>query len=87
MLITTIFVPIVIVFCNSKAIMVELLGQNGVAAEECQRYLTMILPALYIDSIFDSFEIFLTAMEKSYLPMVIQIVSIPLHVFWCYLFT
>jgi Na+-driven multidrug efflux pump len=86
-LITTIFVPIVIVFCNSKAIMVELLGQNSVAAEECQRYLTMILPALYIDSIFDSFEIFLTAMEKSYLPMVIQIVSIPLHVFWCYLFT
>jgi Na+-driven multidrug efflux pump len=65
----------------------DILGQNSEAAEECQRYLRMILPALYLDCIFDSFEVFLTAMEKSYLPMVIQIVSIPLHVFWCYLFT
>jgi len=64
-----------------------MLGQNSKAAEECQIYLRMILPALYMDCIFDSFEVFLTAMEKSYLPMMIQIVSIPLHIFWCYLFT
>jgi len=71
MLITCIFVPIAVAFFNSQIVLVELLGQDEAASAHCQKYLRMILPAIYLDCLFDSFEIFLTAMEKSYLPMVI----------------
>lgn len=87
MLVTAAFLPIIVGFYNSKNILVNVLGQNELAATECERYLRLVVPALYMDSIYDSFEIFFTAMEKSYVPLVIQIVSIPLHFVWCQLFT
>jgi hypothetical protein len=41
------------------------------------------LPGIYMDCILQSISIFFTAMEKSYIPMMIQIVFIPLHFLWC----
>lgn len=86
-LITSIFIPIVLIFYYSKIVMVDILHQNEEAAEHCQKYLRFIIPALYIDCIFDSFEIYLTAMERTIYILVIQVMACPLHVCWCYLFT
>jgi Na+-driven multidrug efflux pump len=46
-------------------------------------YLRTALPGIYMDSILQSISIFFTAMEKSYIPMLIQMVFIPQHSFWC----
>lgn len=67
--------------------MADILQQNEVAAEYCQKYLRLVIPALYIDCVFDSFEIYLTAMERTFYILVIQLVTVPLHICWCYLFT
>ena len=44
----------------------------------------MALPGIYLDCILQSISIFFTAMEKSYIPMLIQMVFIPMHPFWCH---
>lgn len=43
-------------------------------------------PGIYMQCLFAGISIFFTAMEKSYLPMLVQVVCIPFHAIWCYLF-
>jgi Na+-driven multidrug efflux pump len=46
-------------------------------------YLRVALPGIYLDCILQSISIFFTSMQKSYIPMLVQMVFIPLHPFWC----
>jgi len=43
----------------------------------------MALPGIYLDCVLQSISIFFTAMEKSYIPMFVQLVFIPLHPVLC----
>ena len=86
-MISGIYIPISFFLYNCEPILVRMLGQNELASSMCQLYLRNVIPALYLDSIFDSLEMFMIAMEKSYIPCMVQCVCIPLHLLWCYLFT
>ena len=44
------------------------------------------LVSIYMECVYESVSLFLTAMEKSYIPMVISVGLLPLHYMWCYLF-
>lgn len=42
--------------------------------------------SIYLDCIFECIGLFFTAMERSYIPMIIEIFILPMHIFWCQFF-
>ena len=83
LLVTVLFVPMGTIFWNSKYILIQL-GQQEGPAIYCQRYLRAALPGLYLNCVQLSLTIFLTAMENSFVPMVIQAVLIAMHLIFTY---
>lgn len=83
-LITIIFGPVALTLYNSKMLLTAL-SQNSEAATYCQYYLRSVLPALYFDMVILSLTIYLTAMERTLVPMMIQISQILMHLTYTHL--
>lgn len=84
-IVTVAFFPISLVLWNSEAVLLAL-GQDATASAYAAHYLRILLPGLYLECLFQGFCIYFTAMEKSFIPMLVQLLCIPLHPVWCYLF-
>ena len=83
---TILFIPIAYIVTNSGSLLVSIFAQNEMASFFCQEYMCALLPGMYIYCIQLSYCFFFTAMEKSYIPMLIQIIFLPLHALLCYIF-
>lgn len=81
---TVAYLPLAILLWHATPLLI-ILGQDAQAAEYAGLYMRIQLPGIYLQCLFDGISIFYTAMEKSYIPMLVQIVCIPLHALWCYL--
>ena len=46
-----------------------------------------MIPGLYLNGLVDSNRRLLNSMGYQYAPMLIQVISLPLHIGWCYLLT
>jgi len=46
-----------------------------------------MIPGLYLSGLVDSNRRLLNSMGYQYAPMLITVISLPLHIGWCYLFT
>jgi len=79
-------VPVFLMMANSKYFLINLMGQDPVVSEITQSYIRLMIPGIFFNCIFESFAIFFTAMEKSIVPMTIQMLVIPIHFTICYIF-
>ena len=79
LLVSLIFIPISVLLWNSEKILLYL-GQDSEPAMYCQLYIRAAMPGLFLNCISLSLTIFLTAMENSVVPMVIQGALIVLHI-------
>lgn len=84
LLVTAMFIPIGMILWNTEYILTAM-GQQAEPAKYCQLYLRMAMPALYLNCVSLSLTIFLTAMENSFVPMVIQALLIVMHLFYTFL--
>ena len=64
-------VPISCVLFNSGQFLERYMYQDHNVSQICQKFLRVYTPALFLDSLNESYSIYFTAMEKSYLPMLI----------------
>ena len=70
-ILTVLFVPIGLLLWFSKHILVSYMGQSLEASQYCQLLLRINLIGLYFETLFESAVCFFTAMEKSYIPMIV----------------
>lgn len=82
---TLIYVPVAIAMWNAGA-MLQCIGIDPVVAGHVASLVRNQLVAVYLVSIDEAITLFLTTMEKAYVCMVIQIFTLPLHTFNCWLF-
>lgn len=75
-----IFIPISILLWNTESVL-NSLGQDKEATIYCQMYIRAAMPGLFLNCVSLSLTIFLTAMENSVVPMLIQSTLIILHIF------
>lgn len=64
------FIPIGILLWNAT-VLLKLMGQDPKAAEYAGTYMRIQFPGVYMQCLFAGISIFFTAMEKSYLPMMV----------------
>lgn len=83
LLVTALFIPVGMLLWNSKWLLLSL-GQHDESAMYCEMYLRAGLPGLYLNCVSLSLTIFLTAMENSFVPMVIQAALIVMHIFYTF---
>ena len=84
-IITILFIPISFILLNSETLMRDVFQQDEKAAYFCQELISIMLPGIYFDCIFESISLYFTAMEKSFIPMQIQMVMVPSHYLLNYL--
>jgi multidrug resistance protein, MATE family len=60
-------------------------GMNPESSAIAGQYVQYLLWGLYMDCLFSSVRMYLTSLENTFIPLVLQIVSISLHPIWCYL--
>lgn len=84
LMVTAMFIPIGVILWNIEFILTSL-GQQEAPAKYCQLYLRTAMPALYLNCVSLSLTIFLTAMENSLVPMIVQAALITLHLFYTFL--
>jgi len=84
-IITIIFVPIVLILLLSDRILISL-GQDQMSAYYALKYIQIILPGLFFQAHFDCIYSFLNCMNRSYIPMIVQLITMFFHGLWCYLF-
>lgn len=84
LMVTAMFIPISVILWNTESILISL-GQQPEPARYCQMYLRAALPSIYLNCVTLSLTIFLTAMENSLVPMIIQSMLITMHLFYTFL--
>jgi Na+-driven multidrug efflux pump len=72
-------------FLNAKSILL-LFGQEEQVAEVAQQYITIIIPGLLFFNMFEAVRRYLNAQLIFTVPMVVQLIALILHFFWCLLF-
>lgn len=66
--ISAVYVPVCILLFNSKSFLLAF-GMDAEVSEYCQKYLRVVLPGMFFDMIILSLTIFLTALERTFVPM------------------
>ena len=78
-LITCLFVPLGFILFFSEYIMSNFLGQSIGPSHHCQVYMRVGIIGLYLECIVNSLAFFFTALQRSFVPMFIQLISLPVH--------
>ena len=63
-----------------------LIGIDAMTAIYTQAYLTMLLPAMLINSLGDSIDLFLISMGFNNVVCMLQLIVIPIHLLTCWVF-
>lgn len=84
-LITCLFVPIAISFFWVGDFLC-FVGIDELTAGYAQLYLTMLLPAVLLNSLGDSIDLFLISMGFNNVVCLLQLIVIPVHLITCWLF-
>ena len=84
-LMTFLMVPLIIIFSCSELILVAI-KQDPEIALYARQYCTILLPGLWAMLQFDAVRKFLTAQMKNTVPLVVQLITMLLHILWCWLF-
>ena len=82
---TVIFIPLIVILCFSRPILTSF-GQNPRVIDHAVTYISVCIPGVYFQSMFDLKKRFLNCMTISWVPMLAQIGGTVLHVLWCYIF-
>lgn len=80
------FIPIGAFLWFSEFFMANVFGQNEVSARYCQTLLRYSLPGMLMECLLLIYQIFFTAMGRSYIPMMLQLLVFPVHLACCELF-
>jgi len=79
------FIPVIVFLWNvDKALLA--LGQDPITSKYARDYIVVQIPGILMQAQFDCVMRYLSAYQKSHIPMMTQLVSTALHVFWCHLF-
>lgn len=82
---TIAFIPIVLIITFAETIF-SLLGQNEEASALAGSYLRVALPGIFFQILFMNSQVFLTAVNRNDVPLIILISMIPLHLFNTWIF-
>lgn len=85
-LISLFYIPIGALMYNSEPILVSVFGQDPEASYYCQLMLRSIIPSTFLECLFETFQLYFISMQKSYIPMIIQGILLPIHYCFCELF-
>ena len=83
-LIICMFIPISISFFWVDSLLISL-GFDHMTAAYAKEYITMLLPAVLINSLGDSIDLFLISMGYNGVVFFLQLVVIPIHLLSCWL--
>ena len=79
---TAIFVPLALILCFSKPMLIAM-GQDPMVAQYAQTYIVVNLPGVYFMGQFDLAKRFLNCLRITWVPMVAQVGSTFLHLACC----
>ena len=82
---TMIMIPIFIIFYTADVLLVYI-GQDPKVAKIASIYVTILMPGVWAMGQFDSSKKFLSAQYMNAIPVYTQIITVLLHLVWCYLF-
>jgi len=81
---TVLFIPLVVIICFSRPILTAF-GQDPEVIDHAMTYITVCIPSVYFQIMFDLKKRFLNCMTYSWVPMLAQTGGTILHVLWCYI--
>lgn len=79
------FVPTSTILYSVESVLLSV-GQDPSASAYAAQYIRMVIPGLFMQTLFTSTSIYLSAMERMFIPMAIQCAVVPLHYLLCQLF-
>ena len=82
---TLIFIPVIIIFVYADTILIALHQDAGIS-RVARMYCCILIPGIWAQSMFDATRRFLSAQFETTIPLYVQLVTLILHFFWCYLF-
>lgn len=82
---TIVFIPISIIIWYSGDLLSFIDNLDHETVDFAQEQLRIMIPGLYMMSLFIGYCMYYTSMSKPNYPMYIQLVCVPMHAFWCYL--
>lgn len=84
-LITLSFLPISLLLFNMTSILI-CIGMHPESSKVAGHFAKVLSWGFYMDCMFQSKRMFLTATQNTFLPMMVQLCTICIHPLWCYLF-
>lgn len=78
-------IPIIIIYILSDKILIAL-NQDAAISIIAKRYCCLMIPGIWAQSMFDATRKFLSAQFETTIPLYVQLVTLILHILWCYLF-
>ena len=82
-LITMIFIPMAFLFWNVATILI-FCGFNAEAAVVSGQYTRYLIWGFYMDCMFQSRRMYLTSIQETFIPLLVQIITIAAHPVWCH---
>ena len=79
------FIPMTVFFLFTEKLLI-LANQDPLVARYAQLYLFVSLPKLLLFGLFDCLRRWLNSLGYSKVPLLCQMVAVPLHVVWSYVF-
>ena len=82
---TLLFIPVIFLFSYSDKILIAL-HQNAEISTVARMYCCVLIPGVWAQSMFDATRRFLSAQFETTIPLYVQLFTLILHFFWCWLF-
>ena len=83
--VTLVMIPLIVIYCLADKILVGI-GQDKEVARVAMIYVVIMLPGVWSMGQFDATKKFLSSQQKTMIPVVVQLISTPLHILWGWLF-
>lgn len=80
------FIPLFFALINTEHFFI-LVGFDAEASYYSQIYINRMIPSIFFAGLVDSNRRLLNSMGYQNQPMIIQLITLPLHILWCYLLT